>query len=1153
MSNKNFEVRNGVTVKGDDISKFNGKFALKVPSGNDTDAGTSYNPDNQKPSSSESGTPETIRLEAGMVRYNTDTHRHEQSVDDGLGNVVWVDARPIYHSETFILIKDQNIIILANNIDSGQRNYSIEYNGVPQDEYNWQPVDGSNVLMTSGFTNRIKLPEPAFLDGDVVVITSSDIRAVDTGVDNILNSLNKQIHTVYTLDDLRGTLVDESVPNQAYQVLGRNIVGDGEGGPLRYWSSGKAVGYYVDNDSGIIVPDGGDGSAAWIIMNTDLANMYIEAVNDIITQAEADTTLALRNYRAFNPTGSWVTATDYELKDIYTDGNIAYLVVEDHTSTSIVADLAAGYVVVYQGYDELLPGIQSNIKGVWYPSNSGVIVDHGAASGSDYDKGNLKSIVDSIGTGEATIEIPPGTYNFPTKLVVPKNITLKFNQGVLFDTGEIEINGGVDVGIYNAFGNTLVLTGNYIYINVPQIHDIERLRGGGGNPNQIVYVTGRNEPGDGYDGHFMWVSGDLSIKVSADPQSGIVVALNSDVAGENGAWVRLYNGININPGWFGAVGENSVIDTAAFLGMRSFGQTKTGKIIIDFPVGIEYFIADPTWMQGMQHLIVNGNGSSIKNTAVSNYAKMLMYPVFGLRWPVGGIGISGWSNTPKFSLIGCNKGDTSVFTATPADAGQLPLNNMIMIASWDIQVSNSIPPNMRYYEWHNIVSVDYSTGEVVLDQPLEFDHRDDIPYYIHNDGRATIYNTSSVTDFNINQTWNDLEFIKNDIDSSGAVSEAIYCTGKNIIFNRCKGEFLPSVAESIELVDCICTDSFEVDKLIKKLKIEGGVVENVMGQATGAGEIEIINATLNAGWYIGPRVLTLRGVRNYGSVSKILSAYSAQTDILRVIGGTTSEIPNANAGLSTYRQVVVGSEGVSWNETSSILSLTFAGVYLDPSNFMACCRPETIVQVAIIGGGTPYPSGNWGVVKSITGGLGVAEIEIQFNAPLVGNETLFISNIPMVVEIDGVEHQGKYLNQTHLDATLSGKASKINLMLSPNEYIWSKTPTRGRLKSMAVEVLRPYTGLSSNATLLFITSYPTYGSPLNHTIDLKTTGIRYLDISTAVGWVDTGGESSSPSLLPVGSMVSSGTLGVISVNSSNMVIDVDSEQPIISVYLEFFE
>lgn len=65
---------------------------------------------------------------------------------------------------------------------------------------------------------------------------------------------------------------------------------------------------------------------------------------------------AINSIKAFNPRGAISVGSTYLLKDIYTDGGIAYLtVVPSFVSVSASADLAAGNTVIYQGLtlDEL--------------------------------------------------------------------------------------------------------------------------------------------------------------------------------------------------------------------------------------------------------------------------------------------------------------------------------------------------------------------------------------------------------------------------------------------------------------------------------------------------------------------------------------------------------------------------------------------------------------------------------------------------------------------------------------------------------------------------------------------------------------------------------------------------------------------------------
>lgn len=67
---------------------------------------------------------------------------------------------------------------------------------------------------------------------------------------------------INTISDLRDTV--GTFANQSVNVLGYYIPGDGGGGPLRIWADSGIPGTYTDNGGSIIVPTGGDGSAAWL-------------------------------------------------------------------------------------------------------------------------------------------------------------------------------------------------------------------------------------------------------------------------------------------------------------------------------------------------------------------------------------------------------------------------------------------------------------------------------------------------------------------------------------------------------------------------------------------------------------------------------------------------------------------------------------------------------------------------------------------------------------------------------------------------------------------------------------------------------------------------------------------------------------------------
>lgn len=96
--------------------------------------------------------------------------------------------------------------------------------------------------------------------------------------------------------------------------------------------------------------------------------------------------------------------------------------------------------------------------------------------------------------------------------------------------------------------------------------------------NGTAILQGRTTAGDGGGGVFRWASGDQSANVTADPQSGIYVAPNTDLTGAGGAWVRQYSWA-VDVKWFGAKGDGGTDDTAIIQSAIGFCTTN-GKTLI---------------------------------------------------------------------------------------------------------------------------------------------------------------------------------------------------------------------------------------------------------------------------------------------------------------------------------------------------------------------------------------------------------------------------------------------------------------------------------------------------------------------------------------------------------------------------------------------
>lgn len=86
-----------------------------------------------------------------------------------------------------------------------------------------------------------------------------------------------------------------------------------------------------------------------------------------------------------------------------------------------------------------------------------------------------------------------------------------------------------------------------------------------------AFVLGRVATGDGYAGVFIWVSGDQSAEVTADPLKAVWVAPNSAPTGVSGAWRRVTNG-EVRLDWFGAAGDGVADDTVALASWLGLAQ-----------------------------------------------------------------------------------------------------------------------------------------------------------------------------------------------------------------------------------------------------------------------------------------------------------------------------------------------------------------------------------------------------------------------------------------------------------------------------------------------------------------------------------------------------------------------------------------------------
>lgn len=612
--------------------------------------------------------------------------------------------------------------------------------------------------------------------------------------------------------------------------------------------------------------------------------------------------------------------------------------------------------------------------------------------------------------------------------------------------------------------------------------------------------------------------------------------------------VKLYvlptadNQVNIHQ--FGAVGLDSAEDTAAFVAFRVWALRQGGAVTLNLDRAKTYLVANPYWPRDILSLTVNGNGSTIKNSATVNVDKSLLNPSYGTD--ADGLGTF-YTPVSRYALNTTTIGATSATTSTAANAGNFAAGEWVMIASFDLQFEGQ-PPNYRFFEYHQVANVNAGTGVVTFKDRVKYAHQSDFPYRVNpnSDGRAHIYKIEQGAKWGIDHTYNDITFALNDVSSGLATTEAVYCTGLKLTFNRCVAPyFLPTAAGTIILNDCaqVGTGSTEFDKLVEVLELNNCAFESRVDSATSVGSVIARSTTFSGGYKLCPKRLTLIDCSVQaasGSDVGIFETYGF-VDELSIQGGTHQFLPSLTIVDTQVRKLVIGSGGVTWD--AGARSLTVPLNFLANRLFSSFLFPGSIICVTDLYSGSQYSVGNFGVVRSVSGSADLAVAVIDWDVAPAGSETITVFAEPRMTNINTRAVKRSYAR------IASGLYKRDNLLLTSG-FSQENIAVMGRPTRVVVDVKRPYTGATGgNTTLQIVNIFPSFAGRLSLFVDLKTAGRRERTMSANGGWTGTGGESVAGNLSAARSRdVSFGNIGFF---ASTMATTTNQELPLVDVLVEF--
>lgn len=247
--------------------------------------------------------------------------------------------------------------------------------------------------------------------------------------------------------------------------------------------------------------------------------------------------------------------------------------------------------------------------------------------------GDLVTIVSSIPTNRTTDyqnngDFRPDTVNddFDRTVSLVKQVSDTASRSLVFDKCQQGVSSlslptpeserfmrwkGDLSGMENTDPPSVVVTGTTL-VSVSSYVGLRTVTGQA--LDQVVSVAFRSFENDGGGGNFRWDDSDLSTQVTADTESGVYVAPNSDATGASGAWVRSNLVGPIFSEWFGAIADASTDCSTALQAAVDFKNSITDGVEVKLNPGT-YKLTVQVVQDSRSSIIGSGMNSTRINSA----------------------------------------------------------------------------------------------------------------------------------------------------------------------------------------------------------------------------------------------------------------------------------------------------------------------------------------------------------------------------------------------------------------------------------------------------------------------------------------------------------------------------------------------------------
>jgi hypothetical protein len=650
----------------------------------------------------------------------------------------------------------------------------------------------------------------------------------------------------------------------------------------------------------------------------------------------------------------------------------------------------------------------------------------------------------------------------------------------------------------------------------------------------------------------------------------------------------MINGV-VNIDSFGAKGDGSTDDVAAFLAFHSYAVTfntvnPSLDLVLNLTSGKTYLCSNPFVFVGINNLIVEGNGASFQNISSVSTESFFTAVIGGSGYEVitsqGRTAVGMAINDTTYLIASAAVGATSVTCSTPVQASNFVVGQWALVSSQTCGPAS--PPAMRYFDFVRVTAINAGTGVVSFDRKLQNAHSAALPFNLSSGNFPSAANIFPLGPlFGMRQQYRDVVFASS-LHSTASPGNYLVLTGVDISLFNCTlgGGITPSqlvrgYAKGTSVNGISTGNGFEIDKLISNLKLENCFLGSSFQISTASANIiEFDHCDCSGNALLSGNIVKVNGCNFneanltgllYGSFvdSKCPSVFSWPINSFNnlVIDGTivtyasgiiTIPLANVPSYLQFLFNIWVGCTlnimyntngfessaggvltviGITDDGTNLYISVDVYSTYVTASTIQSAGTLYSVndtinltngiqLKVTAVGGGGAITTVSvntnpniaaWQLVNPVpqntTSGTGTGgTFNLSYDVPSIGG----IVSAPFMLDYFGAGNfNGSLGGFTGNDQGLGGRiltgfvngsikqgsGNKRSTLMAPQSGAPAQflmQTCRGWVKSINVNVLRPYTGTQFANLYLWIIPQRPYASIFAEQLNTKQPGIRQM-------------------------------------------------------------